>query len=66
MSKMKRLKKSSAPNSTCAILFGIAFVGVFALAGCIFLIAFMLVNAPTETPVQTRRSTSRTRRKKNR
>ena len=51
MSKMKRLKKSSAPNSTCAILFGIAFVGVFALAGCIFLIAFMLVNAPTETPV---------------
>jgi Ca-activated chloride channel family protein len=32
-------------------LFGIAFVGVFALAGCIFLIAFMLVNAPTETPV---------------
>jgi Ca-activated chloride channel family protein len=51
MSKMKRLKKGSAPNSTCAILFGIAFVGVFALAGCIFLIAFMLVNAPTETPV---------------
>ncbi|MBI5652895.1 MAG: VWA domain-containing protein [Chloroflexi bacterium] len=50
MSKQKRLGKKSASNSTCAILFALAFVGVFALAGCIFLIAFVLVNPPAETP----------------